>query len=91
MDFGRHEFDRIELDMKETGFNLRETREKLRIRIEDVAHYLGTSEQSIYNWEIGKSNISLMHLICICALYKTSIEEIIRVKTVRVVYCDYEY
>ncbi len=89
-DFGKHEFDRVTVDMRETGFALRKIRENNNIPVSDVAKYLGTSIQSIYTWEIGKNTINFAHFVSLCAFYKINPNDVICKKTEKAVYYDYD-
>ncbi len=90
MEFQEHFFDRQTVDMKETGWNLRKIREEKEIPVTDVAKHLNTSIQSIYNWELGKSNLNLKHIVAICGLYKISLDTAVKAMTEKASYCDYD-
>ena len=90
VEFGVHEFSRTALDMKATGKALRDIRTSKKIKVEDIARYLKTSPQSIYNWENG-DNLKLEHLVILCAFLGVSMDQLVRTKIEKVVYCDYDY
>lgn len=90
MEFKKHEFIRQTIDMKETGWNLRKAREGKNIPVTDVSKYLGTSIQSVYNWEIGKTEINIGHLVSLCEYYNIKIDDVICRKEELGFYSDYE-
>lgn len=89
LEFGRHEFERLTLDMDETGRKIRQAREVQKIPVQKIAEYLSISPQSVYNWEIGKSLITVPHLIALSDILKTPFNNLIVQKTEKAEYCDY--
>ena len=89
VEFGVHEFSRAALDMEATGAALRDIRTKKKIKVGDIARHLNTSPQSIYNWENG-DKIKLEHIVALCAFLGVSMDQLIKTKDEKVVYCDYD-
>lgn len=58
--------------MKETHEILRELRNKKNYTQEYIARYLGTTQQSYSNYELGTREIPLHHLIRLSELYEVS-------------------
>ena len=84
-----HVFERETLDLVKTGQALREIRKKQKIAVPAVARHLGITGQCVYNWEIG-GQIKLEHLVPLCRLYKVSLDNVVKLKTEKAVYCDYD-
>lgn len=89
VEYGMHEFSRTALDMEATGAALRAIRIKKKIKVGDIARHLNTSSQSIYNWENGVT-IKLEHIVALCAFLDVSVDQLIKTKEEKVVYCDYD-
>lgn len=81
IDLEPYEFQRKTIDMKETGWLLRKIREQHNLTVTSVAEHLSTTPQAIYNWEIGKTDIKVKHLIAICGLYDVSPADVLITKT----------
>ena len=75
------EIERETLEMRDTGWKLRQIREAQNKAVSEVAEYLGLSGQSVYNWEIGKTKLDVEHLVMLCKFYKKPYDEVIQTKT----------
>ena len=84
-----HVFEHETLDLVKTGQALRKIRKERKIAVPAVARHLGITGQSVYNWEIG-GQIKLEHLVPLCRLYKVSLDNVVKLKTEKAVYCDYD-
>ena len=89
MDFQKHVFTRKTIDMAETGWNLRQIREARNLSVCEVARYLSTTQQSVYNWESGTPP-KIWHLVSLCYLYIISLKDVIILKDQQAEYCDYD-
>lgn len=78
MEFTENENFRQTLDMKETGFHLRKLREERNLSVATVADHLGISQQAVYNWEIGSTDINIRHLISVCCFYKVTLDDVVK-------------
>ena len=75
------EIERKTLNMEDTGWKLRKIREEQNLSVTKVANYLGTSEQAVYNWELGKTKLDIEHFVLLCNYYKKPYNEVIQTKT----------
>lgn len=66
-----------ELDVKKLGELLREARRKKYLSANNVAEFLGITESSIRNYEIGRRTPSINVLYALCELYEIDIKHII--------------
>ncbi len=67
--------------MKETHELIRELRNDKKYTQEYIAQYLGTTQQSYSNYELGTREIPLHHLIRLSELYKVSADYLLGINT----------
>ncbi|MCM1143290.1 MAG: helix-turn-helix domain-containing protein [Blautia sp.] len=60
--------------MKQTNELLRELRESQNYRQEYIAKYLGTTQQTYSNYELGLREIPLHHIVKLSHLYQVSVD-----------------
>jgi transcriptional regulator with XRE-family HTH domain len=84
------EIERETLDMRDTGWKLRQIREAQNKRVSEVAENLGLSGQSVYNWEIGKTKLDVEHLVMLCKFYNKSYDEVIQTKKEKALIKEYD-
>lgn len=90
MEFSKHVFTCQTIDMVQTGMNLKRIREVKKITVNDVAKYLSISVQSVYNWEAGKTDFNIRHLVSLCDLYSVKLDDIVEYMPETAEYCDYD-
>ncbi len=66
-----------DLDVKKLGELLREARRKKYLSANNVAEFLGITESSIRNYEIGRRTPGINVLYALCELYEIDIKHII--------------
>lgn len=62
----------MDITMKQTHELLRELRESHNYRQEYIAKYLGTTQQTYSNYELGLREIPLHHIVKLSHLYQVS-------------------
>ncbi|MCM1175994.1 MAG: helix-turn-helix domain-containing protein [Blautia sp.] len=65
--------------MKQTHELLRELREKHNYRQEYIAKYLGTTQQTYSNYELGLREIPLHHIVRLSHLYQVSTDYLLSI------------
>lgn len=65
------------LDAKGTAELLRKRREAVCMTQVEVADLLRVTQQSVHNWEYGKSMPSLGRMVELSALYKCKVDDLI--------------
>ena len=67
------------LDVKATGARIRELRIARRLKVEEVARFMGfESEQAVYKWQRGDSLPTIDNLYALSRLFETSVDDILR-------------
>lgn len=89
-DFSEYVFEKTTIDMKKTGKNIRKFRKEKKYSVKEISEYLGISFQSVYNWENGRSYITIDHFIELCNLLNVSYDDLIVLKNVKAVIHNYE-
>lgn len=65
--------------MKQTYEILRDLREKYNYRQEYIAQYLGTTQQTYSNYELGLREIPLHHIVKLSHLYEVSVDYLLSI------------
>lgn len=68
--------------MKQTHEILRELRENRNYRQEYIARYLGTTQQTYSNYELGLREIPVRHIVKLTRLYHVSADYLLRIDAV---------
>jgi transcriptional regulator with XRE-family HTH domain len=55
---------------------MRQLRERVNLRVMDVANALGVAESSVRNWERGRSIPRLEQIKCLLKVYNCSFDEL---------------
>lgn len=67
------------LDPKKTGARIKELRKEKKIKVEDIARFMGfESEQSIYKWQRGESLPTVDNLFALSRLFGTTVDDILQ-------------
>ena len=67
------------LDAKATGARIKQLRIQKKLRVEDVARFMGfESEQAVYKWQRGDSLPTIDNLYALSFLFETSVDDILR-------------
>lgn len=67
------------LDPKKTGERIRELRRERRLKVCEVAEYMGfESEQAVYKWQRGDSLPTVENLYALSRLFGTTVDDILR-------------
>lgn len=67
--------------MKETHEILRDLRENNNYRQEYIAQYLGTTQQTYSNYELGLREIPLHHIVKLSHLYQVSVDYLLGINS----------
>lgn len=67
--------------MKETHEILRDLRENSNYRQEYIAQYLGTTQQTYSNYELGLREIPLHHIVKLSHLYHVSVDYLLSINS----------
>lgn len=67
--------------MKETHEILRDLRENNNYRQEYIAQYLGTTQQTYSNYELGLREIPLHHIVKLSHLYQVSVDYLLSINS----------
>ena len=67
--------------MKQTHELLRELRDKHNYRQDYIAKYLGTTQQTYSNYELGLREIPLHHIVKLSHLYQVSVDYLLSIDT----------
>lgn len=67
------------MKMKQTNELLRELRESHNYRQEYIAKYLGTTQQTYSNYELGLREIPLHHIVKLSHLYQVSTDYLLSI------------
>ena len=67
--------------MKETHEILRDLRENNKYRQEYIAQYLGTTQQTYSNYELGLREIPLHHIVKLSHLYQVSVDYLLGINS----------
>lgn len=59
------------------GDNLKQIRKHKRISQEELAEKLGVSRQSISKWETGENFPSMQNIMCLCAIFKCKMNDLV--------------
>ena len=67
------------LDAKATGARIKELRKAHRLKVEEVARFMGfESEQAVYKWQRGDSLPTVDNLYALSRLFGTTVDDILR-------------
>ena len=68
-----------QIDMKQTGINIRRIMDERGFTVKDIQKYLGLgSVQSVYHWLNGISLPTVDHLYALSGLFHVSIDEMLQ-------------
>lgn len=67
--------------MKQTCEILRDLREKHNYRQDYIAKYLGTTQQTYSNYELGLREIPLHHIVKLSHLYQVSVDYLLSIQS----------
>lgn len=65
------------MDMKEIGENLKEARKESKKKIYEIEKELGINHQSLYNWENGKQEPSILMCYKLAEYYGVTLDYLI--------------
>ena len=66
------------IDLKATGARIRQLRIEHRVKVEEIAEYMGfESEQAVYKWQRGDSLPTVENLYALSVFFNTTIEDIL--------------
>lgn len=66
-----------DLDLIKLGIVFKKLRLENNLTLEEVAKELNVTHKAVQFWEQGRNEIKLSHLILLCKLYKTTLNDVI--------------
>lgn len=68
----------VKIDMKATGRKIRELRLQKKLKVEDFAEIMHSSQNTIFKWQRGECLPTIDNLLVLSSLFQTPMDEIIQ-------------
>ena len=68
----------VKVDMKETGRKIRELRIRNKLKVEEFAEIMHSSQNTIFKWQRGECLPTIDNLLVLSSLFDTPMDDIIQ-------------